>query len=185
MLTLQAKYVIAAHPKGWDYFFGGCSWYCGAPAITVSASSFLTERDGLKHPARQAHDQQVGTVWSEGVAGTGIGESITFTFRTTLKNTTELGVTSCAIGIGHQGSEKLFRQNSRPKVIELSMDGKPKAILNFEDTMGLQHFDIPELALARPSEHTITLKIIDVFPGTKFEDTCISEVYFQGTGRMH
>ncbi len=44
---------------------------------------------------------------------------------------------------------------------------------------------IPKLALERQSEHTIALKIIEVFPGTKFEDTCIAEVYFQGTGRMH
>jgi hypothetical protein len=127
----------------------------------------------------------MGKVWSEGVEGTGIGESLTFTFKTTKKNTTDLGVTSCAIGIGHQGSERLFRENARPKVIELSMDGKPRALLQLKDTMGLQQFDMPKLALERPSEHTIRLKIVDVFPGTKFEDTCISEVYFQGTGRMH
>ena len=183
--TLEAKRLISAPAEGWDYFFGSCSWYCGAPAITVSASSFLTERDDLKHPANQAHDSSMGKVWCEGVKGTGIGESLTFTFKTTKKNTTDLGVTSCAIGIGHQGSERLFRENARPKVIELSMDGKPRALLQLKDTMGLQQFDMPKLALERPSEHTIRLKIVDGFPGTKFEDTCISEVYFQGTGRMH
>ena len=51
--------------------------------------------------------------------------------------------------------------------------------------MGLQQFEIPKLALERPSKHAITLKIMDVFPGTNFEDTCIAEVYFQGTGKMH
>ena len=183
--VVEAKRIITDPAEGWNYFFGSCSWYCGAPSITVSASSFLTERDDLKHPASQAHDQSMGKVWSEGVKGNGIGESLTFTFKTTKKDTTDLGVTSCAIGTGHQGSERLFRENARPKVIELSMDGKPRALLHLKDTMGLQQFDVPRLALERPSEHTIRLKIVAVFPGTKFEDTCVAEVYFQGTGRMH
>ncbi len=181
----EAKRILTSPAEGWDYFFGSCSWYCGAPTITVSASSFLSERSGLKHPASQAHDRKMGKVWSEGVKGTGIGESLTFTFKTTMKDTTDLGVTSCAIGIGHQGSEKLFRENARPKVLELSMDGKPRMLLQLKDAMGLQEFDVPKLALERPSEHTIGLKVVDVFPGTKFEDTCIAEVYFQGTGKMH
>lgn len=70
-------------------------------------------------------------------------------------------------------------------MIELSVDGEPKLRLHLKDTMGLQQFEIPKLALERPSKHAITLKIMDVFPGTNFEDTCIAEVYFQGTGKMH
>ena len=183
--ALETNRVVSAPAEGWDYFFGSCSWYCGAPAITVTASSFLRERDDLKHPANQAHDRSMEKVWCEGVEGTGIGESLTFTFRTTKENTTGLGVTSCAIGIGHQGSETLFRENGRPKVLELSLDGVPKALLHLKDIMGLQRFEIPKLVLERPSEHSLALKIVEVFPGTKFEDTCIAEVYFRGTGRMH
>ena len=183
--TLEAKRSIVAPGEGWSYFFGSCSWYCRAPSIKVSASSYLTKSDELKHPALQAHDQSMSKVWSEGVQGVGIGESVTFTFQTTKEDTTDLGVTSCAIGIGHQASKTLFRENARPKVLELSVDGKTKALLQLKDTMGLQHFEIPKLVLERPSKHTIALKIVDVFPGTRFEDTCIAEVYFQGTGRMH
>ena len=183
--AVEAKLLLTAPAEGWDIFFGGCSWYCGAPAIRVSASSFLTERDGLKHPANQAHDRSMAKVWSEGVEGNGIGESLTFTFQTKQKDTVDLGVTSCAIGIGHQGSEKLFRQNGRPKVIELSVDGVPTSRLQLKDVMGLQRFEISKLALERPSEHTITLKIVDIYAGSKYEDTCIAEVYFQGTGQMH
>lgn len=94
-------------------------------------------------------------------------------------------MTSCAIGIGHQASKTLFRETARPKVLELSVDGEPKALLQLKETMGLQNFEIPKLVLERPSKHTIALKIVEVFPGTRFEDTCIAEVYFQGSGRMH
>lgn len=182
---IEAKRVITAPAEGWAYFFGSCSWYCGAPAIEVSASSFLTERDDLSHPAANAHDQSMSHVWSEGVEGNGIGEGLSFTFKTTEKDTTDLGVTSCAIAGGHQGSAGLFKQNARPKLIELHYDGEPRALLHLEDTMGLQQFEIPKLGLERPSRHMITLKILEVYPGTRFEDTCIAEVYFQGTGKMH
>ena len=92
-----------AAAEGWDFFFGSCSWYCGSPAIKVASSSFLTERHDLKHSATQVHDGNMGKVWSEEVKGNGngigIGESLTFTFHTTKEDTTDLGVTSCAIGI--------------------------------------------------------------------------------------
>lgn len=182
---IEAAGVISAPEQGWPYFFGSCSWYCGAPAIEVAASSFLTEKSGLRHPPLQAHDQSMDQVWSEGADGNGIGESLTFTFTTTEKDTTGLGVTSCAIASGHQGSEKLFRQNARPRVIELSYNGEPVARLRLGDAMGLQRFEIPKLVLERPSRHRIRLKIIEVYPGTHFEDTCIAEVRFQGTGKMH
>jgi hypothetical protein len=97
--AVEAKRLISASAEGWDFFFGSCSWYCGSPAIKVASSSFLTERDDLKHSATQVQDGNMGKVWSEEVKGNGIGESLTFTFHTTKEDTTDLGVTSCAIGI--------------------------------------------------------------------------------------
>ena len=182
---LQPVRVVSEPKEGWRIFFGGCSWYCGAPKIVVSASSFLTESEKLKHPPQQAHDSRMESVWSEGVAGNGEGEMLSFTFITTEKDTTDLGVTSCAIATGHQGSAKLFRQNSRPKSLDLVVDGRAVARLELQDVMGLQWLEIPKVKLARPSKHVIGLKIVEVYPGSKFQDSCISEVYFQGTGQMH
>lgn len=182
---LQPVRVVTEPREGWRIFFGGCSWYCGAPKIAVSATSFLTESEALKHPPQQAHDRSMQKVWSEGVEGNGEGETLSFTFITTEKDTTDLGVTSCAIATGHQGSAKLFRQNARPRTLELVVDGRAVATLELQDDMGLQWFEIPKVKLARPSKHVIGLKIGEVYPGSKFQDSCITEVYFQGTGQMH
>lgn len=182
---LQPVRIVTEPKEGWRIFFGGCSWYCGAPKIVVSATSFLTESASLKHPPQQAHDSNMAKVWSEGVEGNGTGEMLSFTFITTEKDTTDLGVTSCAIATGHQGSNKLFRQNARPRTLELVVDGRTVAKLELQDVMGLQWFEIPKVKLARPSKHVIALKIGEVYPGSKFQDCCISEVYFQGTGQMH
>lgn len=182
---LEPERVIEAPKDGWSIFFGGCSWYCGAPGISVASSSYLTESNSLAHPPKQAHDSKMESVWSEGVPGNGEGETLTFTFSTTEKDTTDLGVTSCAIATGHQGSRKLFQQNNRAKTLQWIVDGRPVALLNLRDVMGLQRFEVPKVKLQRPSKHTISLKIVDVYPGSKFQDTCISEVYFTGTGQMH
>jgi hypothetical protein len=166
----------------WDSQMSGCSWYCGAPLIRVSATSFLEESNELEHPPRQAHDTLIGTVWSEGAPGIGAGETISFEFVTTEKDTADLFVTSCSIAAGHQGSKELFRKNARPKTLQLLVDGRPSAIMILKDSMGLQDFDLPKLSLERPSNHKIEFKIIDVYPGTEFQDTCITEIRFGGTG---
>jgi hypothetical protein len=168
-----------------QYFGGGCSWYCGAPGIRVSATSTLEERNGLKHPAQQAHDSKLQTVWSEGVSGLGIGEKLSFEFITTKGDTTRLAVTSCAIAAGHQASEQLFKQNARPKTLQLFIDGRAVAFLELKDSMGMQHFALPKLRLERPSRHTIAFQILDAYPGTTFQDTCITEIQFDGEGDMH
>jgi hypothetical protein len=166
-------------------FPGGCSWYCGAPAIQVSATSALEEPNGLKHPPQQAHDRNLQTVWSEGVPGIGAGEKITFEFNTTKKDVTNLAVTSCGIASGHQATEKLFRQNARPKTLQVLIDGRSVALIELMDSMGMQYFRLPKLRLQRPSRHTIAFQILDAYPGTKFPDTCITEIYFSGEGDMH
>lgn len=168
-----------------ESLLGGCSWYCGAPDIAVSASSFLSEKSGLEHSAQFAHDFKLSTVWAEGTRGDGVGESLDFTFRTTAEDTKNLSVTSITILPGYQASKRLFFQNGRPRTLRLLYDDRPVALLVLQDVMGSQTFDIPKLALARPSTHRIKLQILDIFPGRKFRDTCITDVIFSGEGDMH
>ena len=168
-----------------EYFGGGCSWYCGAPGISVSATSALEEPNGLKHPPQQAHDLKLGTVWSEGTAGIGVGETITFEFNTTKNHAKNLAVTSVTIVPGFQPTEKLFRENARPKTLQLFIDGRPAALLELRDVMGRQRFALPKVRLERPSRHTIAFQILEAYLGTKSEDTCITEINFDGEGEMH
>lgn len=115
----------------------------------------------------------------------GEGEELTFEFITTKEDTSNLAVTSCAIATGHQATAKLFKQNARPKTLQVSIDGRPAAVLELEDSMGLQNFDLPKVRLERPSRHKIAFQIVDVYPGSEFQDTCITEINFSGEGDMH
>ena len=171
--------------QDWEFLVNSCSWYCGAPEIRVSASSYLRERDGLEHLPGDAHDRKLETTWVEGAPHAGAGERRTFTFIVTTHDTTRLAVTACSIASGYQFSQKLFRQNARPRTLQLLYDGRPVALLDLKDSMGLQRFSIPKLPLPRPSRHTITFQILDVYPGGKYDDTCITEIRFDGEGDMH
>ena len=64
------------------------------------------------------------------------------------------------------------------------MDGEPKFILNLKDQMGGQYFDFG-MALNADMDNldgdfTVTLEILDVYKGDKWDDTAISEVTFGG-----
>ena len=166
-----------------EHYPGGCSWYCGAPAIHVSATSALTEKNGYTHPAEHAHDHDLNTAWCS--AGDSAGEKLTFEFVTSKQDVAHLAVTSCAIYSGYQATEKLFRQNARPKTLQLFIDGHPAALLELKDSLGFQHFNIPKVSLPRPSRHTIAFQILDTYPGTRFSDICITEISFSGEGDMH
>ena len=57
-----------------------------------------------------------------------------------------------------------------------------KAILELEDSRTLQCFDVGLLGYNDKNAANWTLKfeILDVYPGEKYEDTAISELYFDG-----
>jgi hypothetical protein len=73
---------------------------------------------------------------------------------------------------GFQKSAELFHKNSRVRSFVLILNGKPRYLLNLGDFKGLQLVRFPELELAR--NDLLELKIVDVYGGMKFQDTCLS-----------
>ena len=59
---------------------------------------------------------------------------------------------------------------------------KPYAILELEDSRTLQRFDVGTLGYNDASKPDWTLKfeILEIYPGTKYADTVIAELYFDG-----
>ena len=67
-------------------------------------------------------------------------------------------------------------------------NGEPYAILELDDTRDVQKFDVGLLGFYRPGardqsgepDWTIRFEILEVYPGDKYEDTAITEIYFDG-----
>jgi Protein of unknown function (DUF1557). len=178
----------------------GDDWWNCASIKSISASSSLKPAGNLDYKAQNAHDDNLGTAWIEGVEGYGIGESITFCFPYR-KHYDENGnyiesenddegpmpmdysrqtVTTVFIYNGYMKSEKAWRDNSRVKQLKLYINEKPYALLNLKDIAAMQIFNIGNLS-AIP-ELCLKFEITDIYKGDKYDDTAISEINFNGKG---
>ena len=132
--------------------------------VKVDTTSCLAEYD-MVHIPEYMIDQDLTTGWCEGVAGYGEGEKVYFELdgaRT---------VSGFGIRAGYHKSEDLYAKNSRPQEIEIEFSDGSEEIFFLEDIMEEQTFQFPSPRIT----DSVTLTINSVFPGTKYEDTVITE----------
>lgn len=160
---------------------GDCSWYCGSEANNVVASSLLWDDGPFSYEGNNAHDLRYDTAWVEGVEGPGIGETLTYVFSNKCPR-----INTVLIHNGYIKNQDVWIKNNRAKTLELSINGKPTARLALNDTRAEQSFDLKALGvglLGRRADGEpliLTFKILNVYPGTTYDDTAISEIYFDG-----
>jgi hypothetical protein len=112
----------------------------------------------------------------EGVPGYGIGQYLEYVFEPQSPR-----VTTILLYNGYVKSEKAWLENSRVKQLLLSINHTPYAILELADTRARQEFKIGTVG-RNPFglETVLRFEILDIYPGDKYEDTAISEIYFDG-----
>ena len=158
-----------------DLYSGRCSWYCGGEVKSVTASSCLSPNNKFDYKGENAHDFNHESVWA--TKGKGIGESLTYTFEGKCPR-----ITTVEILNGHVKSEEAWKANSRVKKLRVWYNNQPYAILALEDSRTLQSFDVGILGYyddAKP-DWTLKFEILEVYPGLKYGDTVIAELYFDG-----
>lgn len=173
-----------SHESYWDILGVGCSWYCGGGLDTISSSSTLKTIRGIKYSANNIHDLNYKTAWIEGVPGYGIGENITYHFPPQNPRITDIIIVN-----GYVKSQKAWQDNSRVKKLKMYVDNKPFAILNLADSRQEQTFKFDPLGygdrenweqLQTKPWWTIKFEILEVYKGDKYDDTAITEIYFDG-----
>jgi hypothetical protein len=152
----------------------------------VTSSSFL-ENGWNKHAQNYlplyVADDDPATAWVEGAKGRGEGEALEWwgpsltkakTFRLFLRN-------------GFQKSDKLFRANARPRKVKLEplVQGEtgPQVTgtaleTELKDVQGWQEVRLPVPAKV----DGVRLTLVSTFPGSAYDDTCLSDVrvYVEG-----
>jgi hypothetical protein len=158
----------------WDISSPGCSWRnCIGYLYDINSSSVLDDSSQLDYSAENAFDEMLDTAWVEGVEGYGIGESISVTIDGNLQ--------AIEIYNGYGKYEDLFYKNSRVKELELYINDELYYIIELEDTRNGQWFNFPEYGLE--SYFTglkIRFVIRDIYEGSLYQDTCITEIAFLG-----
>jgi hypothetical protein len=161
----------------------GCSWYCGGSVSSYNSSSTLATNKDIVYSAEKAHDFDITTAWVEGKADYGVGEFIEYLFdMTTVKGKHQLGITKIILANGYKKTRKTWEENSRVKKIRMYVDNKPFGQLELIDSFEFQTIDLGKIMLPHQKVMKIKFEIIEVYPGTKYKDTAITELLFDGVG---
>ena len=160
----------------WDIRGEGDDWYNSGGPYKVSATTELKSSGQVKYVAQNAHDSSYKTVWVEGKPDYGIGESLLYYFKANSPR-----VNKIIIFNGYLKSKDLWRDNSRVKKFKVYTNNNLIAVLELKDTMAQQEFEItPVSSKVKNKDLILRFEIVEVYPGSKFKDTAITELYFSG-----
>lgn len=142
---------------------------CKKSILSVQATSTLSPQGDKTYGVENLFDNDNATVWSEGVAGAGIGEKITVKI--------DPAISECAyyLAAGHQGSEDLHKKNNTVKKFRVTSSAgidEVIEVVNTDELRSGQSFGVGE------GSEWFTIEILEVEKGTKYDDTCISEICF-------
>lgn len=138
-------------------------------ANLIKSSSCLFENNKL-YPVGNLRDNNPTTAWVEGKSDNGVGEWIDFHF--------DLGKSIRSIKIinGYGKNGAIYQANNRVKRIKISFDDNTSFITELEDgNLEPQKVMLPETKNVK----NVKITILEVYNGTKYNDTCISEVSFE------
>ena len=140
-----------------------------AVGVTLSASSTLQEK-GQDHRPQCAKDGNRSTAWVEG------GSSFDGWLKLDLATPTALN--GLHIWSGYHKSQDLFYKNNRPHRISVMVEydgGAQNFQFDLNDSMDVQTISFGE-NFNQVKITSITITILSVYSGTKYNDTCISEI---------
>ncbi len=160
----------------WDVIEGGCSWYCGGGNYKVVASSSLPDTLGISYAANSANDLSYKTAWVANKGDAGIGEYIEYYFKNNSPRITQIIISN-----GYMKSEAAWKNNNRVKKLKLFVNGKMHGILNLQDSKTDQVFEVGTLGHNKnQTDLALRFEILEVYKGDKYNDTAITEIYFDG-----
>ena len=144
----------------------------GAYAVTVTGASATSTivQSGYDNSALCVADGRAETSWQEGVAGSGIGESVSLQYDGTHK------IQYMSFQLGNWRDNDYFYGNNRPQTLSLEFTGGPSAdavyTIDFPSDKSVYY-----LEFSSPVEASaVRLTIKNVYSGTSWDDTCIAEV---------
>ena len=139
-----------------------------------------------RHSPLNAFDNKIETCFAEGYEGSG------FIIRLCLKNI--IKIDEVRIAAGYFKNDKLFKMNNRVKALYMSLRQKKKGNnpfiydenIKFDNTFNLK--DVKEYQNIRFGNYYyskyITFTCLSIYKGSKYNDTCISDIQFYYKGKM-
>ncbi len=147
---------------------------------SVIASSELEETANIYYSPDNLAMQSKWSVWSEGVSGYGIGETIDYKRMYMGPGPEQLTFDKLCIVNGYAENEKKWQANSRVKSLKFYYFDEYMGTITLEDTMYPQYIDLSELnmTIGNGREASFRFEIAEVYEGEKYEDTCMTGIMF-------
>ena len=135
------------------------------------ASSVLAPQGGNSYGPKNLFSGPEGAAWCEGVLGNGEGETV----RIEIDPAVIFG--TVVIRNGYEKSQSAFSANGRVKVVEIEAPGL-RDQFTLKDTRGEQRLTLSR-SIRTP---TLTVRIVSVYPGAAYADTCLSGLWLDLEG---
>ncbi|MBQ7679675.1 MAG: hypothetical protein IJT34_07480 [Butyrivibrio sp.] len=153
---------------------------------SVETSSALPASGSKSYTGMNLIDDDYATVWAEGVPGTGVGETITLHLDSAQP---VYGILICN---GYTANYDLYSKNGMLTDVEVDFGNGRHAEGHNLEGYGFENASSQDLADMNRSRieleapvvtDTITITITGAKKGTKYEDTCVSEIWVYGPGK--
>lgn len=165
----------------------GCSAWCGCSdyVCEASATSTLAAQGNVRYDASNLTEESRDSVWSEGVEGLGIGESIEIKQMYMGIGDAEFTFHSICIVNGYAENETKWQENGRVKSLKLYYEDEYMGLITLEDTMKPQYIDVSpvQMKVGNGFNANFRFEIAEVYEGSKYEDTCITGIVIDFEGK--
>ena len=168
-------HAIYRDPDGGDF---GCEMASEFGADSQgSASSYLPADSEYYYFPCKGYDHNNSTAWVEGVDGDGKGQWL----EIPVPSGENLSV--MRISNGYASNEDTWAKNNRVKKAKLTFSNGITQTIELDDFFGYQfvYLDTPFFVSYDDENVTAKLEILEVYPGSKFNDTALSEVQILGS----
>lgn len=139
-----------------------------ANVIAANASSTISQ-EGTSNSPMLLFDGREDTNWQEGADGYGLYETISFSFDDFYK------VKYIGFKLGNWKTDRYYVGNAKPKTMTLIF-GDYVGQVTFTGERKVEWVEVNKAVNA----NSMNISIDDVYPGTQWEDTCITEIMVYG-----
>lgn len=134
------------------------------PDMRFCVSSALAPQGGNDYGPENLFDGNSRSAWCEGVSGPGLYEQVTISFPG------EPVFRRLYVENGYGKSARSYAENARPRTVDINASNGFALRLQLADTAAPQYLNLPGAA----GIGWIRLTVIDIYPGSKYQDTCMS-----------
>lgn len=148
--------------------------------VKVGADLTSSDIDGVNFNAKNTLDANMKTAWL--TPSSGKGAQIEYVFDLTEAQLKSGTIYKLAVFNGWRKDYQTWNDYSRIKMVFITVNDVPYAEVTLEDTYKLQYIDFDRQKIDTSHRYRIRLKIMETYPGKKFEQTALSD--FQIIGKV-